>query len=319
MSILPAARKGDEVSHSYAAAMTTIAAPFAIGGGIVVGILLAETGPLAISAGLNTAMLVLQLAEWAGSQSRQTTGKISHGASSVFVGEARRRHARIEDPVECQDNSLAPMLAAILATQIGPKAYALLEYSDTLGDKHDGAFLKHGSDCVLIEMAYAARVGDKVDCEAQVEKGEASVLEGGEVVALAGTTDGSEVPAVIQLTYWAMDWADAFVSLYSAKTALKHLKPDATKFDIFMKKTAVKTAKTGIALKASRDALNVTGNKDEAIVPDAVDKVIKTTELLVNTPKGLKTKPKDTIIKISTQTRKDVTTAQKIVKPKKPR
>src|SRR5687768_4911378 len=96
----------------------------------------------------------------------QKTGTIQEGATTVFVGEARKQASRVEDKTKCEDSGLDKVAYNIL---LGPLAAAAREA--LVGTAHDPAHIITGSQTVHIEGKMAARVGDKTKCNGAVIEG----------------------------------------------------------------------------------------------------------------------------------------------------
>lgn len=284
-TICAVARVGDPMSHSFAGVGAFFGLAIGIGGGIITGVLLAETGIFAIQAGLNVAMLGITVGEMIGSQYSCPSGSILSGAESVFAGPERTEHARLEDPIQCVDTPLITTQIAIMTSGIPPaaQAAALVAMRLMFGDgAHKGKVLNRGSSSVSVELRQAVRVSDTSDCEAKVEKGCSTVLEGGDPVVLEGGSS-SEVPAVIGYIYVAMDWADTILGLFSASKSLKDAaKKGTTGFALTMKKVGVVSSRAAVVLKATRDGLKLAGYDNGALVPDGIDKTGKSIESSIN-------------------------------------
>jgi uncharacterized Zn-binding protein involved in type VI secretion len=217
--VMLAARMHDPIAHSYKKLGDTIGASTAIGVGIIVTILTAGEGTVAVEILLAKAVGegfgLIGLGMWLGNKVTNLLGKDEDAGliktAATYVWTEGKRSARMTDELKCADPT-GTFTMMMIAGALSPLTMVFVAL-DMLGTaieggqagEHPNKRVADGSDSVFIESRNAARIEDGTECGGQICKGAERTWIGREKVSLAGSKDRDESGTTLSWTFWILE------------------------------------------------------------------------------------------------------------------
>lgn len=237
----PAAHIDDKLTHTGAVLAKPIGSSVGMGVGLVIGIaailVSVPTGPAGwvaavcgtIALANDGAQLGGKWAGWAGEAAFPEigSGNVLEGATTVFLGAEKKKHARIEDSVNCTSGAAMEMAGTAVGLALNPSGILLLGpalATSMLGQGgHMGAKIAEGVKFIYVEGRTAARYGCQTTCGAKISSGDETViLCGDELERLFGFPDKGKISETQGLdeTLGVADWVGSVAAVIGAAALL---------------------------------------------------------------------------------------------------